>query len=88
MFVGHDGTSPEKLYSLESSPEPDVMHINAQHRAKGTAALPKEFWHGLTFPVEGKRERVYIWITGSPEENTKTNGRNTIIKELTGKKNS
>lgn len=55
-----DGTSPEKLYSLESSPEQDVMHISAQHRAKGTTALPKEFWHGLTFPVEGKRERIYM----------------------------
>ena len=62
--VGHDGTSPEKLYSLESSPEPDVMTISAQHSAKGTSALPKEFWHGLTFPVEGKRERIYIYIYG------------------------
>lgn len=60
MSVGHDGTSPEEMYSIESSPGPDAMHTNVQHRAKGTAALPKEFWHGLTSPVEGKRESIYM----------------------------
>lgn len=30
MSVGHDGTSPEEMYCIESSSGPDAMHTNVQ----------------------------------------------------------